>query len=143
MMSGIRGKDTKPELIIRKGLHAKGFRYRLHVKILPGKPDLVFQSYRAVILIHGCFWHAHSCHLFKWPQARAEFWKQKISANSERDVSNLLALEAMGWRVLTIWECSLRGSGKLPVQTVIDLAATWLKSGASSSEIGGQIGVND
>lgn len=78
MMSGIQGKNTKPELTIRKGLHALGFRYRLHGKTLPGKPDLVFPKYKAVIFIHGCFWHAHHCHLFKWPSTRVDFWQEKI-----------------------------------------------------------------
>ena len=81
MMSGIRGKNTRPELLIRKGLHARGFRFRLHDKRLPGKPDLVLPKYSAVIFVHGCFWHGHDCHLFKWPQSRREFWRKKITRN--------------------------------------------------------------
>ena len=90
MMSGIRYKDTKPEIIIRKALHAKGFRYSLHNNKLPGKPDIVLPKYNAIIFIHGCFWHQHNCHLFKWPSTRPEFWQNKISGNKERDKQNIL-----------------------------------------------------
>jgi DNA mismatch endonuclease (patch repair protein) len=137
MMSGIKGKNTRPEMIIRKGLHALGFRYRLHDKNLPGKPDLVFPSYHAAIQVQGCFWHAHNCYLFKWPSTRQEFWEEKISRNAERDIENLAALENEGWRVLTIWECALRGRTRLPVEEVIDKAAKWLKTETESSEIRG------
>lgn len=137
MMSGIKGKNTKPEMIIRKGLHALGFRYRLHDKTLPGKPDLVFPSYHAVILIHGCFWHCHQCYLFKWPSSRQEFWKEKISRNAERDREQISLLNNMGWRVLVIWECALRGRTKLPAQEVVEQTARWLKNEAGSSEIMG------
>src|SRR5690625_6910272 len=85
MMSGIQGKDTKPELKIRSALHKLGFRYKLYDKSLPGKPDLVFPKYNAVIIIHGCFWHLHKCHLFKWPSTRPEFWREKIIGNKKRD----------------------------------------------------------
>src|SRR5690606_10217746 len=118
MMSGIRGKDTTPEMIIRKGLHARGFRYRLHDRKLPGKPDLVFPAYKAVIFIHGCFWHVHDCHLFKWPSSRPEFWKQKLTGNIEKDQENFAALERDGWRILTVWECALKGRTKLPVDAI-------------------------
>ena len=80
MMSGIRGRDTKPELVLRRGLHALGFRYRISPKDVPGKPDMVFPRYHAVILAHGCFWHGHDCHLFRWPSSRREFWRAKISS---------------------------------------------------------------
>ncbi|WP_370235515.1 MULTISPECIES: very short patch repair endonuclease [Henriciella] len=108
MMSGIRGKDTKPELIVRRGLHAMGFRYTLHNRRLPGSPDLVLPKHDAVIFVHGCFWHGHDCHLFKWPQTRPEFWREKIGRNRERDARSLAALRASGWRIATIWECALR-----------------------------------
>src|SRR5690349_2323893 len=97
MMSGIRGRDTQPELLIRKSLHKQGFRYRLHYKDLPGKPDLVFPAYKAIILINGCFWHGHQCHLFKWPATRREFWKTKITANQTRDARNLSTYSELGW----------------------------------------------
>jgi DNA mismatch endonuclease (patch repair protein) len=137
MMAGIKGKDTKPELLLRKGLHARGFRYRLHDKALPGKPDMVFRRYGAVILVNGCFWHGHSCHLFKWPSSREQFWREKIAANRERDLANSRALQNGGLRVLTVWECVLKGRTRLPVETVLDEVACWLSCGNSTSEISG------
>ena len=109
MMSGIRGKNTGPEMIVRRGLHARGFRYRLHDGGLPGKPDLVFVRYNAAMFVNGCFWHGHGCHLFKWPSSRARFWRQKISANRERDAETLLALRKAGWRVAIVWELRAQG----------------------------------
>lgn len=108
MMSGIRGKDTKPELRIRSLLHAKGVRFRIHRKDLPGKPDLTLPKFRSVIQVHGCFWHGHSCRLFKWPQTRPDFWRQKIGRNVERDHAAIASLHSKGWRTLVIWECALR-----------------------------------
>lgn len=107
-MSGIRGKDTKPEMIVRRGLHAMGFRYRLHDKRLPGKPDLVLPKYRTAIFVHGCFWHGHECHLFKWPKTRPDFWRKKIESNRTRDRSNREKIEKQGWQVIELWECELR-----------------------------------
>lgn len=130
MMSGIRGKHTKPELVIRKGLHALGFRYRLHVKDLPGKPDIVLPGYRAVILVQGCFWHGHDCPLFKWPSTRPEWWAAKIGRNREKDAETLAALRASGWRVLEVWECSMKGRGRRPVDQVVAEAADWLVANA-------------
>jgi DNA mismatch endonuclease (patch repair protein) len=137
MMSGIQGKNTKPEMIIRNGLHTMGFRYRLHGKNLPGKPDLVFSRYKAVIFIHGCFWHCHKCHLFKWPSTRTNFWKQKISGNIKRDQANMVTLTNDGWRVLVIWECSLKGRTRLPVEKLLENIAAWLKTGTGNLEIRG------
>ena len=135
MMSGIRGKDTKPEMLIRRGLHARGFRYRLHCKDLPGKPDLCFPKYRAVIFVHGCFWHGHDCHLFKWPKTRPDFWREKIGRNREVDQRAVGLLEATGWRVAIVWECALKGSGKQSLADVIDTCQTWLHSSESRLEI--------
>lgn len=137
MMAGIRGKNTRPELIIRRGLHAQGFRYRLHSPGLPGKPDLVFPGRRAVILVHGCFWHGHDCHLFRWPSSRVEFWKRKIIRNREKDIETLVALREEGWRVLVIWECALKGRTRRPDGEVIKEAAGWLCSGDEHREIRG------
>lgn len=137
MMSGIQGKNTKPEVMIRKALHQKGFRYRLHVKSLPGKPDLVFPKYHAVIQINGCFWHGHKCHLFKWPSTRPKFWRDKISGNRKRDAKNIAKLVSLGWRVLTIWECAVKGKSKLPFETLIAETCEWLITNEVSSEIGG------
>lgn len=137
MMSGIKGKNTKPELIIRKGLHLLGFRFRLHDRKLPGQPDLVFAKYHAVIFVHGCFWHAHDCHLFKWPASNEDFWREKIGGNIERDHRNITALKDMDWRVMVIWECALRGRTRRPLDEVIETVARWLKTESGSSEIAG------
>lgn len=135
MMAGIRGKDTRPEMILRQGLHARGFRYRLHDRRLPGSPDLVFPGRRAVIFIHGCFWHGHGCHLFRLPATRREFWEAKIEGNRARDEATEAALLADGWRVLTIWECALKGRERLPVDEVLDQAANWLVNGPRQETI--------
>ena len=135
MMSGIRGKNTKPELLIRKALFARGFRYRLHDKSLPGKPDLVFPKYRAVIQVNGCFWHGHNCPLFKWPSSRPEFWKEKITGNRQRDMASCEELERLGWRVMTVWECALKGKDKLPFEVLLYLVESWLVYSGSSMEV--------
>src|SRR5690606_41065684 len=107
MMAGIRGKNTKPELGIRRALFARGFRYRLHSRNLPGKPDIVLPRYRAVVLIHGCYWHGHNCDLFRLPKSNRNFWLDKISGNRARDARKLKELRAAGWRVALVWECSI------------------------------------
>lgn len=137
MMSGIRGKDTKPELVIRRGLHALGFRYRLHDRNLPGRPDLVLAHWRAVIQIHGCFWHGHDCPLFRLPQTRQEFWRAKIGRNVERDREVNEALDRAGWRVLTVWECALKGRGRIGADATVTRAAAWLRSDTRTGEIRG------
>jgi len=137
MMSGIRGKDTKPELIIRKGLHRSGYRFKLHDSQLPGKPDLVFPKYNAIIFIHGCFWHKHDCHLFKWPSSRDQFWKDKLLGNEEKDKENNQELLALGWRILIIWECALKGKTCLYTNTVLESAAEFLESDDEFLEIRG------
>lgn len=135
MMAGIQGKNTKPEILIRKALHARGFRFRLHVKDLPGKPDLVLPKYRALIFIHGCFWHGHACKYFKVPQTRPEFWLEKIGGNQRRDSQQEETLKAMGWRVLVIWECAVRSMKKEKSSLLIDLVGSWLKNGSKSFQI--------
>ena len=126
MMAGIRGKDTRPEMILRRGLHARGFRYRLHDRRLPGSPDLGFPGRRA--------------DLFGLPATRREFWEAKIEGNRARDEAAEAALLADGWRVLTIWECALKGRERLPVDEVLDRAADWLANGPIEETIAG--GVN-
>lgn len=133
-MSGIRGKNTKPELMIRKALHARGFRYRIHCKDLPGNPDLCLPKHRAVIFVHGCFWHGHGCHLFKWPRTREEFWRAKIERNQEVDARSMAALANAGWRVATVWECSLKGRDEVPDELVLELDV-WLRGDAESLEM--------
>jgi DNA mismatch endonuclease (patch repair protein) len=138
MMSGIRGKNTAPELLLRKALHRKGFRYRLHPKNLPGKPDMVFPARKAVIMIHGCFWHGHDCHLFKWPSSRPDFWRQKIEDNRKRDRAVEAALRAQGWRILSVWECAIKGKNRLVEEEMIRMASDWLANGAGDLEIIGE-----
>lgn len=137
MMAGIRGKDTKPELVIRRGLHALGFRFRLHDRQLPGRPDVVFPRWRAAILIHGCFWHGHDCPLFKWPRTREAFWREKIDGNRARDAIAEAALDRAGWRVLKIWECSMKGPDRLGTGVVVPIAAEWLRGAEREGEIRG------
>lgn len=109
-MSRIRGKDTTPEMIVRKFLFSKGVRYRLHQKKLPGKPDLVLRKYNTVVFVNGCFWHGHEgCKYFVIPKTRTEWWKNKISKTVEKDKEIYHELEKMGWQVLIVWECELRG----------------------------------
>jgi len=126
-MAAIHSADTRPELIIRRYLHAKGYRYRLHVKKMPGNPDMVFRKHSAVIFIHGCFWHRHNCQLFQWPKTRVDFWSKKLNQNADRDQRNteLLSKE---WRVGVIWECALRGRGRLDIQDVVSRISDWLSS---------------
>lgn len=136
MMSGIRSKNTKPELLVRRLLHRRGFRYRLHVPGLPGKPDLVFPKHNAVLFIHGCFWHGHRCRLFRLPGTRAEFWKAKITGNRRRDKNKIKALANSGWRIAIVWECALRGSSVNP-DDVAEKLSEWLTGNSVSMEIRG------
>jgi DNA mismatch endonuclease (patch repair protein) len=136
-MSRIRGKDTKPEYLVRKGLHALGFRYRLHQRSLPGCPDLVLSKYRAIIFVHGCLWHRHKCDLFQWPKTNAAFWRRKITRNCQNDEKNLFDLQSKGWRVMTVWECALRGKCRLELSDLIHRIAHWLSSSRRHYEIAG------
>lgn len=108
IMSNISGKDTKPEILVRKFLFANGFRYRKNVKWLPGKPDIVLPKYKTVVFVHGCFWHGHDCKAAKLPETRKEFWIDKIATNSLRDVHNIEQLYALGWKVEIVWQCELK-----------------------------------
>lgn len=108
-MSRIKGKDTKPEMLVRKFLHANGFRYRLHVKDLPGKPDIVLPKYKTVIFVHGCFWHGHEgCKYSALPQTRTEWWQRKIDSNILNDNKAAEALTKAGWKIITVWTCDLK-----------------------------------
>lgn len=114
MMSGIKGRNTRPEMLVRSYLHAKGFRFRLHLRDLPGSPDLVLPKYRACIFVHGCFWHRHQgCRYATTPATRADFWVQKFEGNVTRDHRNVQSLLDAGWRVLIVWECGLRQRANL------------------------------
>lgn len=126
MMASIRGKNTQPEMFIRRGLHRMGLRFLVHDRRLPGKPDLVFPKWRAVIFVNGCFWHGHDCRLFKLPSTRTEFWRDKISANKKRDQTALRKLEVTGWRALTIWECQIKGRSIEETESVLNRCRIWL-----------------
>ena len=136
MMAGIRGKNTRPEILIRSLLHRQGFRFRLNVRDLPGKPDIVLPRFHAVIFVNDCFWHGHDCPLFKWPKTRQDFWRQKIEGNQTNDFKVKQTLLAAGWRVGIVWECSLRGAGKNS-DDVINKITTWLGSDQIVVEING------
>lgn len=132
MMSMIRGKNTKPEMTVRSLLHRAGFRFRLHVGYLPGRPDIVLPRHKAVLEVRGCFWHGHACHLFRLPATRKEFWKEKIETNVSRDKRNSDLLMQAGWRLMIIWECSLK-QGLAPgfVESLTD----WILSGQQHAEL--------
>lgn len=113
MMSGIRGKNTRPEIAVRRALHGAGLRYRLHVRELPGKPDIVLPKYRAAVNVHGCFWHRHpGCRFATTPASNVEFWQAKLQGNVDRDMRTDTRLASLGWRVFTVWECET-GNGDL------------------------------
>lgn len=126
-MSRIRGKDTKPEMLLRRGLHSRGLRFRLHVKGLPGRPDIVFPKYGAVLLVHGCFWHGHGCALSRLPETRREFWSTKIRNTGIRDEEAARLLVADGWRVLTVWECALRGRNRRDAEGLLTQCESFVK----------------
>lgn len=129
-MSRIRGSNTKLEVLVRKGLHARGLRYRLGGAKLPGRPDIVLPKYRTVVFVHGCFWHGHDCPLYRLPKTRPEFWADKIGKNRTRDQRVTSELEAMRWRVLTVWECSLRGKTATEQASFLDRLAETLRQTA-------------
>lgn len=129
MMAGIQGKNTSPELLIRKGLHALGFRFRIHANHLPGKPDIVLQKYKTVIFVHGCFWHGHQCRYFKVPKTRTGFWLEKIGRNRSRDAEQIAVLRSLGWRVVVVWECAVRAMKKQQSPLLIEVVAAWLLQG--------------
>ncbi len=137
MMAGIRAADTKPEMAVRRGLHRRGYRYRLHGAGLPGRPDIFFPGRRAAIFVNGCFWHGHDCRLFRLPDTRREFWRSKIDDNRRRDERNRAALNAAGWRHLTIWECALKGRRRIALNEVLDAIELWLANCEASGQIRG------
>lgn len=139
MMAGIRGKDTKPEIILRKLLHRNAFRYRLHRRDLPGKPDIVFAGRKTVIFVNGCYWHGHeNCHLFRVPSSRSGFWSDKISANRVRDQRNYDELGQLGWNVIVAWECAITKKQKLPAADVLKAVEAAMRKDCQFTEIRGQ-----
>ena len=133
MMASVRASGTKPELLVRRVLLAEGYRYRLgenYRKLgskLPGKPDIVLPGRKAVIFVHGCFWHRHDCHLFVWPKTRIKFWETKLNGNHERDAEQQSALLEAGWRVAVVWECALKGSKKLEEVELAAKLTSWIE----------------
>ena len=127
MMGAIKGKDTFPELSVRRALHAKGFRFRLHEKSLAGKPDLVLPKWKAVVFVHGCFWHQHGCSNSNIPTTRREFWSEKLQSNVRRDGLHAKHLLDEGWRVAVVWECSIRQELKLGQTGLFEELSIWLK----------------
>lgn len=133
MMSGIRGKDTRPELRLRRLLHTEGFRFRLHDKRLPGKPDIVLPKWKAAIQVHGCFWHRHEgCRFTTTPATRKEFWEEKFAGNVARDRRKLELLQDAGWRTAIVWECAIRDGDPDPLITIL---RRWIRNGDRSIEL--------
>lgn len=135
MMAGIGSRNTRPEMTVRRGLHARGLRYQLHARDLPGKPDLVFPGRRAVIFVQGCFWHGHGCALFRWPSTRTDFWKVKIAGNIARDQRVREQLRDEGWRILDVWECALKGKNRIQPESVIERCCRFLDGAIAEDAI--------
>jgi DNA mismatch endonuclease, patch repair protein len=136
-MSAIRGKNSRPEMAIRQALHVAGFRYRLHERKLPGNPDIVLPKHKAVVFVHGCFWHKHTCSAFKMPANRQDFWRAKIEGNVARDELAVGKLLNDGWRVAIVWECALRGRNRVGISAAVGALAGWLRDSSSPTiEIG-------
>lgn len=133
-MSRIRGRDTGPELTLRRALHARGLRYRVHVRNLPGTPDIVFPSRRVAIFVNGCFWHGHDCPKAVTPKTNEAFWREKIAQTRARDRAVQAALQRDGWRTLNVWECALRGRARLELGHLTNGIIKWL----SASELAGE-----
>lgn len=127
LMSRIRGRDTRPEMTVRRLLHGMGFRYRLHRRDIPGTPDIVLPRWKAIVLVHGCFFHGHACPAFRLPSSNREFWERKIGRNRERDLATMKLLRARGWRVMTVWECALRGPMRLAPEMVSQALVTFIE----------------
>jgi DNA mismatch endonuclease, patch repair protein len=137
IMASVGQKNTGAEMILRRLLHKAGLRYRLHDRKLPGSPDLVFPRYAAVVFVHGCYWHAHDCYRGTKPKSRQQFWKEKFEANKRRDAMNVKLLTSKGWRVLTIWECALKGKTALPQGALVQQVEKWLREQGPTASIAG------
>lgn len=141
MMAGIKGKHSQPELLVRRLLFASGYRFRLHRRDLPGTPDIVMPGRKIAIFVHGCFWHFHQgCRFAKMPSTRPEFWKAKLEANVERDRRSIEKLQAIGWRVLCVWECTLRDASA--AASLQDNMQRWIEGDAPIGEISASASLN-
>lgn len=136
IMASVGQKNTGAELLLRKALHRRGLRYKLHDRSLPGSPDLVLPRFKAVIFVHGCYWHSHGCYRSTIPKTRKAFWTSKFEANRVRDARTRAELLSLGWRVLTVWECTLNGKLAKPVDPLVKCVETWLKSKKPTRDIG-------
>ncbi|MDD2230681.1 MAG: very short patch repair endonuclease [Candidatus Cloacimonetes bacterium] len=134
-MSQIKGKNTKIEILIRSALHRNGFRFRVNQSDLPGKPDIVLSKYKAIILVHGCFWHYHGCRYSKIPETRHDWRKNKLSANKERDIRINKELNSLGWRVLIVWECAIKYASKESLKKTLERIESWINSDAECGNI--------
>jgi DNA mismatch endonuclease (patch repair protein) len=135
MMANIKGKNTKPEMAIRSILHRMGYRFRLHRKDLPGKPDIVLPKHHAAVFVNGCFWHGHFCSLFKWPKTREQFWRNKILTTKQRDSRNIETLLSEGWRVCVVWECSVRQNDTDAIRKTVRSLTSWIDGSQLEREI--------
>jgi len=138
IMASVGQKNTGPEMALRSTLHRRGLRYRLHDRNLPGSPDLVFPRFKAVIFVHGCYWHAHDCYRGTKPKSRQRFWDEKFQANQHRDARNVERLVARGWRVLTVWECAIKGKTAKPSDMLAQKIDVWLKGKRTIGTIDGK-----
>ena len=136
-MAAVRASNTKPEVFVRSMLHRAGFRFTLKTKKLPGKPDIYLPKFNAVIFVHGCFWHGHDCHLFKWPKTREEFWRSKITGNRLRDLKVDEEIEEVGVRSAVVWECALRGKARRGDEYLLKELGGWLKSNQAKLVVSG------
>lgn len=138
IMGRVGQKNTGAEMLLRRALHRKGLRYRLHDRSLPGSPDIVFPRFNSVLFVHGCYWHSHGCYRSTIPKSDREFWTNKFETNRIRDERSQKLLVSEGWRVLTVWECALRGKLSSPVEDVADAVRDWLESEVPMGEIDGR-----
>lgn len=137
-MSRIRARNTRPELLLRRALHAAGLRYRLHDRTLPGTPDLVLAGRKAVLFVHGCFWHAHDCPFGVKPASNRSFWEEKLARNVSRDGEQLDRLRRAGWRTGVVWECALKGRARRGLAEVVGITTHWLQGAETVMELGGR-----
>lgn len=140
-MQRIRARNTRPEIHVRRLLHRHGLRFRLHRQDLPGQPDIVLPRHRLALFVHGCFWHGHTCALFKVPATRTEFWLAKIAANTARDQRAFEALGALGWRRGCVWECALKGADRLSEDVLGSMLAELVRSSTQTFEVRGEVAV--